>query len=127
MAAKLRRRALTGTCADQRRSIESPLSMLIVNVHVHVKPECVEAFRQATVENASHSVKEPGVARFDIVQQTDDPTRLVLIEVYRTPDAPAKHKETAHYQKWRDAVQPMMAEPRTSVKYNNVFPNDTSW
>ncbi|MGA2220594.1 MAG: putative quinol monooxygenase [Verrucomicrobiia bacterium] len=98
--------------------------MLIVHVHVHVKPECVEAFRQATVENARQSVKEPGIARFDAVQQTDDPTRFVLIEVYRTADAPAKHKETAHYQKWRDTVQPMMAEPRTSVKYDNVFPND---
>jgi len=100
--------------------------MLIVHVHVHVKPECVEAFRQATVENARQSVKEPGIARFDAVQQTDDPTRFVLIEVYRTADAPAKHKETAHYQKWRDTVQPMMAEPRTSVKYDNVFPNDAS-
>jgi quinol monooxygenase YgiN len=98
--------------------------MLIVHVHVHVKPECVEAFRQATVENARQSVKEPGIARFDAVQQTDDPTRFVLVEVYRTADAPAKHKETAHYQKWRDTVQPMMAEPRTSVKYDNVFPND---
>jgi quinol monooxygenase YgiN len=95
--------------------------MLIVHVHVHVKPECVEAFRQATVENARQSVKEPGVARFDVVQQTDDPTRFVLIEVYRTADAPAKHKEAAHYQKWRDAVADMMAEPRTSVKYGSVF------
>jgi quinol monooxygenase YgiN len=95
--------------------------MLIVHVHVHVKPECVEAFRQATVENARQSVKEPGIARFDAVQQTDDPTRFVLVEVYRTADAPAKHKETAHYQKWRDTVQPMMAEPRTSVKYGSVF------
>jgi quinol monooxygenase YgiN len=95
--------------------------MLIVHVHVHVKPECVEAFRQATVENARQSVKEPGVARFDVVQQTDDPTRFVLIEVYRTADAPAKHKETAHYAKWRDTVADMMAEPRTSVKYGSVF------
>ena len=95
--------------------------MLIVHVHVHVKPECVEAFRQATVENARQSVKEPGIAGFDVCQQQDDPTRFVLVEVYRTTDAPAKHKETAHYQKWRDAVADMMAEPRTSVKYGNVF------
>lgn len=95
--------------------------MLIVHVHVRVKPECVEAFRRATVENASYSVKEPGIARFDVCQQQDDPTRFVLIEVYRTADAPAKHKETAHYAKWRDAVADMMAEPRTSVKYGEVF------
>ena len=95
--------------------------MLIVHVHVHVKPESVEAFRAATVENARQSVTEPGIARFDVVQQRDDPTRFVLIEVYRTADAPAQHKEMAHYVKWRDAVAPMMAEPRTSVKFTNVF------
>jgi quinol monooxygenase YgiN len=95
--------------------------MLIVHVHVHVKPEFVEAFRAATVENARLSAKEPGIARFDVVQQQDDPTRFVLVEVYRTADAPAKHKETPHYAKWRDTVAPMMAEPRTSVKYGEVF------
>ena len=95
--------------------------MLIVHVHVHVKTEFVEAFRAATVENARQSAQEPGIARFDVVQQQDDPTRFVLVEVYRTADAPAKHKETAHYAKWRDAVGPMMAEPRTSVKYENVY------
>jgi len=95
--------------------------MLIVHVHVHVKPESVDAFRAATVENARQSVKEPGIARFDVVQQQDDPARFVLIEVYRSADAPAKHKETAHYAKWRDTVTPMMAEPRASVKYGNVF------
>jgi quinol monooxygenase YgiN len=101
--------------------------MLIVHVHARVKPECVEAFREATAENASRSVREPGVARFDVIQQADDPTRFILVEVYRTPEAPAAHKETAHYQKWRDAVAPMMAEPRTSVKYTNVFPPDEGW
>jgi autoinducer 2-degrading protein len=95
--------------------------MLIVHVHVHVKPECVDAFRRVTIENARQSVKEPGIAKFDVCQQQEDPTRFVLIEVYRTADAPAKHKETAHYQKWRDVVQPMMAEPRASVKYGEVF------
>jgi autoinducer 2-degrading protein len=101
--------------------------MLIVHVHVHVKPECVESFRQATIENARESVKEPGVARFDVLQQTDDPTRFILVEVYRTPEAPAQHKETAHYQRWRDTVADMMAEPRVSVKFTNVFPPDEGW
>ena len=77
--------------------------------------------------NARLSVREPGIARFDLVQQADDPTRFVLVEVYRTPAAPAAHKETAHYQRWRDAVAPMMAEPRTSVKFANLFPADEGW
>src|ERR1051325_9477626 len=100
------------------------MSLLVVHVHVHVKPECVEAFRGATIENARASLQEPGIARFDVVQQADDPTRFVLVEVYRTADAPAKHKETPHYAKWRDTVAPMMAGPRTSVKFTNVHPNE---
>jgi len=101
--------------------------MLIVHVYVHVKPEFVEAFRQATLENARNSVQEPGIARFDVIQRLDEPTRFVLVEVYRTPEDPARHKETAHYQKWRDTVAEMMAEPRHSVKYANVFPDDEGW
>jgi autoinducer 2-degrading protein len=101
--------------------------MFIVHVHTHVKAESVGAFRQATLENARNSVQEPGVARFDVIQQLDDPTRFILVEVYRTPDDPAKHKETAHYQTWRDTVAEMMAEPRTSVKYDNLFPDDAGW
>ena len=101
--------------------------MFIVQVFVHVKPENVEAFLEATLENARDSLQEPGIARFDVVQQIDDPTRFVLVEVYRTPDDPAKHKETAHYAKWRDTVAEMMAEPRSSVKYDNVFPDDEGW
>ncbi|MFA6543241.1 MAG: antibiotic biosynthesis monooxygenase [Limisphaerales bacterium] len=101
--------------------------MLVVHVHVQVKPECVEAFKTATVANARASVQEPGIARFDVVQQADDATRFVLVEVYRTADAPARHKETAHYATWRDTVAPMMAAPRTSVKYGNVFPEDAGW
>ena len=101
--------------------------MLIVHVNVKVKPETIKAFRAATLENARHSLKEPGIARFDVVQQLDDPTRFVLVEVYRSDDAPARHKETAHYQKWRDTVAPMMAEPRTSVKFSNAFPDETGW
>jgi quinol monooxygenase YgiN len=101
--------------------------MLIVHVHAHVRPEFVEAFREATLENARNSVLEPGVVRFDVIQQDDDPTRFILVEVYRTPEDPARHKETAHYQKWRDAVEPMMAEPRRSVRYRNVFPEEAGW
>ena len=101
--------------------------MLVVHVHVHVKPEYVEAFRQATLENARQSVQEPGIARFDVAQQQDDATRFVLVEAYRTPEAPAAHKATAHYAQWRDAVAPMMAEPRTSVRLNNLFPDDAGW
>ena len=101
--------------------------MLVIHVHVHVKPECVAAFKQATLENARQSIREPGIARFDVVQQADDPTRFVLVEAYRTPDAPAAHKETQHYQVWRDAVAPMMAESRASVKFENVFLNDPEW
>ena len=101
--------------------------MLIVQVNVRVKPESVERFRTATLENARRSVEEPGIAAFDVLQQADDPTRFVLIEAYRTADAPAKHKETAHYQTWRDTVAGMMAEPRTSVKFSNLFPSDTDW
>lgn len=101
--------------------------MLIVHVHVHVKPELVQSFVEATVENARASVQEPGIARFDVIQQQDDPTRFVFIEVYRTPEAPAAHKDTPHYAKWRDTVAPMMAEPRSSVKYNAIAPAPQDW
>jgi len=101
--------------------------MLVVHVFVHVKEDQIDAFKAASLENARKSIQEPGVARFDVIQQNDDPTRFVLVEVYRTADDPARHKETAHYQKWRDAVADMMAEPRSSVKYTNIFPDDTGW
>ena len=101
--------------------------MYIVHVFVYVKPEQVEAFKAATLENARESVQEPGVGRFEVIQQQDDPTRFLLVEVYRTSDDPARHKETAHYQKWRATVADMMAEPRTSVKYTNVFPDEQGW
>jgi quinol monooxygenase YgiN len=101
--------------------------MVIIHVHVRVNPDAVEAFRAASLENARASVQEPGVARFDVCQQADDPTRFVLVEVYRDAEAPAKHKETPHYAAWRDAVAPMMAEPRRSVKYTNAFPADSGW
>ena len=101
--------------------------MLVVHVQVRVRPEAIEAFKQATLENARQSVQEPGVAALDVVQQQDDPARFVLVEAYRTPEAPAAHKETRHYQVWRDAVAAMMAEPRSSVKFTNLFPDDARW
>jgi len=101
--------------------------MLVVHVHVHVKPECVEAFQEATRLNARLSLLELGVLRFDVLQQQDDPTRFVLVEIYRDADAAAAHKETPHYPVWRDAVAPMMAEPRSGVKFNKLYPDDGSW
>jgi quinol monooxygenase YgiN len=101
--------------------------MLIVHVHVHVQPQHIDAFKAATLANARASIREPGIARFDVAQQADDPTRFVFVEVYRDAAAPAAHKETAHYATWRDTVAPMMASPRTSVKFANVFPDDSGW
>lgn len=101
--------------------------MLIVHVFVHVQPDTIEAFTAATLDNAQHSVQEPGIVRFDVIQQQDDPTRFVLVEIYRTAEDPARHKETAHYARWRDAVAGMMAEPRTSIKYAPVFPAAAGW
>ncbi len=100
--------------------------MLIVHVHVHVKPEFIEPFKLATLDNARASIKEPGVARFDILQQQDDLSRFVFVEAYRSAEAAAAHKETAHYKTWRDAAAPMMAEPRSSVKFSNVFPDEAN-
>jgi quinol monooxygenase YgiN len=101
--------------------------MHVIHVHVHVQPDGVEAFLAATLVNASNSLREPGIARFDIIQQQDDPTRFVLVEAYRTTDAIAAHKETAHYAAWRDAVAPLMAAPRSSVRLANVFPADDEY
>jgi quinol monooxygenase YgiN len=101
--------------------------MIVIHVHVRVTSDGVGAFAEATAENARQSVREPGVARFDVIQQQDDPTRFVLVEVYRDTGAVAAHKDTAHYLRWRDTVAPLMAEPRTSVKYSNVFPQDDAW
>ena len=102
-------------------------SLLIVHVHAHVKPDAVAAFKAASLDNARASVREPGIARFDVVQSVEDPTRFVLVEVYRNAAAPAAHKETAHYQRWRDAVADLMAEPRTAGRYVNVAPDDSGW
>ena len=101
--------------------------MHIVHVHVHVKPEFVEAFKQATLENAMKSIQEPGNVRFDFLQQAEDPTRFILVEIYRTAEVSAAHKETAHYKLWRDAVMKMMEEPRQGIRYVNIFPEEESW
>jgi quinol monooxygenase YgiN len=101
--------------------------MHIVHVFIHVNPECIAAFQAATLANARASLLEPGVARFDVIQQADAPTRFVLVEVYRTPAAQAAHRETAHYATWRDTVAPMMAEPRSATKFRNLFPADDAW
>ena len=101
--------------------------MLIVHVHVRVKPDCIDAFKQVTLENARQSLHEAGIARFDVVQQNDDPTRFILVEVYRSVEATAAHKATAHYAAWRERMESLMAEPRSSVKFSNVFPTDERW
>lgn len=101
--------------------------MLIVLVEVKVKSADVESFKAATRKNAEASRKEPGIARFDILQQRDDPTRFVLVEAYRNPDAPAAHKETAHYKIWRHTVEIMMAEPRQCRKLENIDPDDSAY
>jgi (4S)-4-hydroxy-5-phosphonooxypentane-2,3-dione isomerase len=101
--------------------------MLIVHVHVQVRPESVQAFRDATIENARNSIQEPGIARFDVLQQTEDPTQFVLVEAYHDEAATKAHKETPHYAKWRDSVASMMAKTRTSVKFANLFPDNEDW
>ncbi|MGA2987806.1 MAG: antibiotic biosynthesis monooxygenase [Terriglobia bacterium] len=101
--------------------------MLIVQVHVRVKLDCIDAFKEATMENARQSLREPGIARFDVVQQNDDPTRFILVEAYRSVEATVAHKATAHYAVWRDRVESLVAEPRSSVKYSNVFPGEEGW
>lgn len=106
---------------------ETAPSLIVVHVAVRVLPDAVEAFRAASAVNARSSVAEPGVARFDVLQSADDPTRFLLSEVYRTPEAPASHKETTHYQVWRDTVAPMMAEPRVATRFVNVFPPNDDW
>jgi quinol monooxygenase YgiN len=103
------------------------VKMHLVHVHIHVKTEFVEAFKQVTLENAAKSVKETGNIRFDVLQQAEDPTRFILVEIYRTAEASAAHKETAHYRLWRDAVMKMMAEPRQGIRFVNLFPQDADW
>ena len=101
--------------------------MFIVHVFIRVKPGCAEAFKSATLVNAQNSIQEPGIARFDFIERQDDPNRFMLAEIYRTPEDAGLHKETDHYETWRDTVAEMMAEPRSSIKYDNCFPDDTGW
>ena len=101
--------------------------MHILLVHLQVKPENIEEFKVATLENASNSRQEAGVVRFDVLQQADAPTRFTLIEVYKAPEDHAKHRETKHYLVWRDTVVDWMAEPRVGIKYSNLFPADSDW
>jgi quinol monooxygenase YgiN len=101
--------------------------MVIVHVHAQVKPEFVEAFSVATAENARNSVLEPGILRFDVIQQEDDPTRFVLIEIYRTVEATVAHKASKHYATWQAVAEPMMAGPRSRVRYSTVFPAEQDW
>jgi autoinducer 2-degrading protein len=101
--------------------------MHIVHVFIRIKPDCLAAFQAASLTNATASIREPGIARFDFLQQADDPMRFVLVEVYRTPADQAAHRETAHYAAWRDTVAPMMAEPRIATKFVSLFPGDGGW
>ena len=101
--------------------------MHILTVYAHVKPEHIEAFKQATMENAAGSRQEPLVARFDVLQQADDPTRFALVEVYRSAEGHARHRETAHYNAWIAKVTDMLAEPRSRTVYHNVDPGDAGW
>lgn len=101
--------------------------MIIIQVQVRVKPEHLEAFRKATLQNAAASIQEPGIARFDFLQQADDPTRFLLVEVYRNLEGTLQHKQTSHYHTWVSTVTDMLAEPRTRATYDNVYPGDQGW
>ena len=101
--------------------------MYIVHVFIELKPAAVEEFKAASIDNAANSLKEPGVARFDLIQEVDDPSRFVLLEVYRSKNDAALHKETKHYDRWRETVESMMVEPRSRIIYQNIHPSDTAW
>jgi autoinducer 2-degrading protein len=98
--------------------------MIVTCVYIHVNPDAVQRFLEATVENHLESVKEPGNLRFDLIQQVDDPCQFMLYEAYESDEAAATHKNTVHYIKWRDTVKDFMVEPRKGVKYNIIEPND---
>jgi autoinducer 2-degrading protein len=101
--------------------------MLVAIINVHVIPEYIEGFKTASLDNASNSIKESGVIRFDVYQQSDDPSKFTLVEIYKSDDDPARHRETAHYARWRDAVAEMMAEPRRRTTHNVIFPPESEW
>lgn len=101
--------------------------MLVVHVHVRVRPEHLEAFLAQTRRNAAASLEEPGVRRFDVLQQEGEPAHVVLNEVYVDQSAADAHKQTEHYARWRDAVAGMMAEPRASTRFAALFPAEDGW
>ncbi len=101
--------------------------MFVVMVHVSVKPDSIEAFKKASIINAQSSINEAGIARFDFIQQQDDPSKFLLVEVYASEEDTFKHKDTAHYQTWRDTVAPMMAEPRKGIRYDVIYPEEENW
>lgn len=101
--------------------------VLAIHVQIRVQPTQIKAFLAATLENAARSRKEPGVARFDVMQDRDDPSRFVLVEVYRSEQAPAAHKSTPHYKKWVELVEPMLAEPRSRRSFDACYPPDEDW
>jgi (4S)-4-hydroxy-5-phosphonooxypentane-2,3-dione isomerase len=118
--------AVLRPAADVRRGFQpkEPSPMYVVCVHIHVKPEHVQSFIDATLDNARHTIQEPGNLRFDVLRQADDPHRFLLYEVYRDEGGMQSHKETAHYARWQAAVGPWMAEPRKGVKHASLFPDD---
>ena len=101
--------------------------MHAVVISIHVRPECIKGFAAATLENVRETLKERGVARFDLLRQADDPGRFLLVEVYRQAEDHARHKETPHYKRWAAAAEPLMAEPRTRTIYESVFPKESGW
>lgn len=96
--------------------------MYVTIVTVSVKPENVEAFKEACRVNHENAIHEPGNIRFDVLQSADEPTRFVLYEAYKTRQDAATHKETAHYLNWRETVSDWMAEPRQGVTYHGLYP-----
>lgn len=100
--------------------------MIVATITIYVKPEFIDEFIRATVENHRNSIKEPGVLRFDFLQCTDDPTRFLLYEAYKNAEAVASHKETEHYFKWRDTVGPWMAKPREGISHMVIVPESRS-
>jgi autoinducer 2-degrading protein len=102
-------------------------SLLIVHVDIAVVPDELDAFLAATQQNAVASRDEPGIVRFDVLHDRAEPTHVVLVEIYRDEAAAAAHKDTSHYQRWRDTVAPMMARPRGATRYVNTSPDDSDW
>ena len=95
--------------------------MYVVAVTVWVKPENVEQFKAAILDNARSTRKESGNDRFDVLQHEEDPSRFLLYEAYRTKDEFVKHQQTPHYLRFRDAVAPWMAQPRQGVRHKSIF------